>query len=268
MRAKMIFTLLVGAVILPANAQDDLYFTPSTSSKTTGNSSTAMSSSYETIDADDAYYGGSDRDVDEYNRHGRSYYYQKVGEDSVGNDIIEFYAGDGYPTDTLHVYPGTDVTYEIEDDYEYSRRLNRYDDYYWYDPWFYDYAYWYGPYWYGPYRYGYWGWYDPWYYGWYSPWYYGWYGWGWHHYHGYWGYAWGGHGRGYRGHTGTRNVSLARAGHSNRGFSGSRVSGSRAGSRSSGSGSISTSAIRSSRSGGSSYSGGGSSRGSSFSGGG
>ena len=63
--------------------------------------------------------------------------------------------------------------------------MSRFDDFYWYDPWFR------GPYygWHSPWWYSRWGWYDPWYYGygyngwygwydWYDPYFYSWYGWG------------------------------------------------------------------------------------------
>ena len=252
MRTKILLSALAWAAFLPATAQDDLYYTPSKSSE-------KIESSYEVIDDNTSEYIGSDRDVDEYNRRGRSYYCTIVGEDSAGNDIIEFIPGDGYyPEDSV------DGGYYDDDDYEYSRHMSRYDDYYWYDPGYYGYYdYWYYPYWYAR-----WGWYGPWYSYWYDPWYYSWWGWGYYpHYHWHHGYAWGGHWRGYRGHTGTRNVSLARSGRSNYGY-GSRVSGYRGSSRSSGTSSSARSTRSYSR--GSSYSGssrGSSTRSSGFSGG-
>ena len=177
---KLLLTLgLVCALPVLTMAQtDDLYFS---TSKVTKRSS---------VDDTPTYYAGSNRNVDEYNRRGKfRSYYQKIGSDSLGNDIITFRAGNGvYPDssyiDTAYVYPGS-ARFD-EDDYSYTRRMSRWDGFY--DPWFYGY---YGPWrygWYDPWYYGYWGWADPWYYGyyggwygygWYNPWYYGYYGWGW-----------------------------------------------------------------------------------------
>ena len=182
MKKLILSALLFGAVSLGVMAQDDVYFTPSKSVK-------KSMSSYEVINDSPAPLSGSNRDVDEYNRRGKSSsYFKKIGTDSLGNDIIEFHTSAEDITDTLAVYPGTKVEFSVEDDYKYSRRLSRFDDYYWYDPWLYGY-YGFGPYW--RYRYtGFWydpwfgyygGWYDPWYYGYYGiydPWYYGYYGWG------------------------------------------------------------------------------------------
>ena len=191
MKKLILSALLFGAVSLGVMAQDDVYFTPSKSVK-------KSMSSYEVINDSPAPLSGSNRDVDEFNRRGKSSsYFKKIGTDSLGNDIIEFHSSAEDITDTLAVYPGTKVEYSVEDDYKYSRRLSRFDDYYWYDPWLYGY-YGFGPYW--RYRYtGFWydpwfgyygGWYDPWYYGYYGiydPWYYGYYGWGYPYSR--WGYA-------------------------------------------------------------------------------
>ena len=191
MKKLILSALLFGAVSLSVMAQDDVYFTPSKSVK-------KSVSSYEVINDSPAPLSGSNRDVDEYNRRGKSSsYFKKIGTDSLGNDIIEFHTSAEDITDTLAVYPGTKVEFSVEDDYKYSRRLSRFDDYYWYDPWLYGY-YGFGPYW--RYRYsGFWydpwygyygGWYDPWYYGYYGiydPWFYGYYGWGYPYNR--WGYA-------------------------------------------------------------------------------
>lgn len=193
MKKLILSALLFGAVSLGVMAQDDVYFTPSKSVK-------KSMSSYEVINDSPAPLSGSNRDVDEYNRRGRSGgYFKKIGTDSLGNDIIEFHTSAEDITDTLAVYPGARVEYNVEDDYKYSRRLSRFDDYYWYDPWLYGH-YGFGPYWrfrysgfylydpfYDPWFYG--SWYDPWYYGyyggWYDPWYYGYYGWGYPYYRSY-----------------------------------------------------------------------------------
>lgn len=185
MRKIMLAAVLAGMMPLALMAQDDdLYFTP----KKKVAASTSAKSKVETDKP--AYYVGSDRDVDEYNRRGQYWsHYQKIGTDEKGNDIIEFQKGRGvYPDstyiDTTFVGRYYDTVVD-EDDYTYCRRMSRWDG--WYDPWFYSYRWGYGPYWraywYDPWYYG--GWYDPWF----DPWYYG-YGWGWPYYGGYWGCAW------------------------------------------------------------------------------
>lgn len=182
---RIIFILvLVGAIPLSLLAQDDdMYYVP-------GKSQQSEKADKPDESEQPTYYCGSDRDVDEYNRRGRvRSYYQKIGSDSLGNDIIEFHEGDGTygssgMNDTVYVYPGSEQYYDDSDfDYTYSRYLGRFDGFYgWYDPYFS--FYWRGPYWWG---YDYY-WYDPLYYGYYSPWY--WYGWhspyyyGWHGWHG------------------------------------------------------------------------------------
>lgn len=280
MKKIFLFFVLAGAMPLSMMAQDDdLYFTPS-------KSKAEKKSSYQDKPA---YYVGSTRDVDEYNRHGKfRSRFQKVGVDSLGNDIIEFQAGTGiYPdtsyVDTMWVAP---KQYKNEDeDYTYSRRMSRWDDYYgWYDPWFYGHWGW-RPWgyhgWYGPWYSGYYGWYDPWY----DPWYYGYYGWGYGwgypYYHGYYGWydpwyygynGWGGRyygsniGYAYTdGVTGTRNHGYASYGRNNSGsfngrsrsYSAGTFGGSRAGtfgSRSTASRSNNGSIRVNTRSGGSGYS--------------
>ena len=95
MKKLFLLFVLIGAMPLFMMAQDDdLYFTPSK------NKAAKESSRKETP----TYYVGSTRDVDEYNRHGRfRSSYQKVGTDSLGNDIIEFHVGDGIYPDTSYV---------------------------------------------------------------------------------------------------------------------------------------------------------------------
>ena len=115
MKRTFIFYALMSAMPLVSFAQDDdLYFTPKKSIKTEG-SNTTNSRPHET------YYCGSNRDIDEYNRHGQiKSYYQKIGTDSLGNDIIEFHPGDGtYGTDSIdtvqYIYPGSETYYGNED---------------------------------------------------------------------------------------------------------------------------------------------------------
>ena len=181
-------------------AQDDLYFTPKKGEapKSEVRATNAVSEVYSARPT----HSGSTRNVDEYNRRGiYSSYYQKIGTDSLGNDIIEFHSGKSDVLDTLAIYPGTDVM-EQDNDYEYSRRMSRFDDYYWdpwYDPYFgrFGYSY-YRPYWYRTWN-SFYPWYDPWYNTWWDPWFYD-YGWGpyWHYgyygYYSYWGYPYYGYG--------------------------------------------------------------------------
>ena len=213
---KRLFLLLALAGVLPQamRAQsDDVYFSPD-----------------KTSDASDdkpAYYCGSNRSVDEYNRRGQlRSMYQNIGRDSLGNDIVTFYPGMGIRPDSAYVDTAYVGRAWGDDDYVYTRRMSRWDGYY--DPWFYGY---YSPWrwgysrWYSPWYYGYAGWYDPWYYdyaGWYDPWYYGYagwydpwyYGWGYPYYYGGW-YDWGWPRGGYvyrdsnpRGYTGSRSWSF------------------------------------------------------------
>ncbi len=206
MKKLFLLFVLAGAMPLSMMAQDDdLYFSPSK------RKAEVTSSSVQNIAASPYYSGRPMRDVDEYNRRGKlRSSYQKIGTDSLGNDIIEFQAGTGlYPdstyVDTLWMSPQGD--YSHDDEYICSRRMSRWDDYYdWYDPWFADrwgwhpfgFYPWYDP-WFYPYRwYGWYGWYDPWYYGWYYPFHHHYWGWGYHPYYPIGGYV-------YRGPSGTRN---------------------------------------------------------------
>ena len=197
--------------------EDDLYFVPKKGVKT--------STQTEKVERGRPTCVPYSRDVDEYNRRGKlKSYYEKIGVDSLGNDIIEFREGDGmYPEDLeaeqIHVYPGSESYYDETEDYAYSRRMSRFDDYYgFYSPSYYSY---YDYYWNYPYRYSRWGWYDPWYYGWSDPWYsFSWYSpyyyrysrWGWYDP---WYYGWrGGYYPGYRvvtrykGTPGTKNYGF------------------------------------------------------------
>lgn len=187
--------LLISALfgVLPqtvAAQDDDLYFVPKKQAKQESGADAA----YQRKDAP-TYYCGSNRNVDEYNRRGKlKSYYQKIGTDSLGNDIIEFHDGEEVwnadDTDSaVNIYPGSE-SYFDDNDFAYSRRMSLFDDFYgWYSPY---YSYWSRPYWRSWY-----GWYDPWYYnnfyGWGYP-YYGWAGW----------YTPGVHYR-YSGPSGTRN---------------------------------------------------------------
>lgn len=185
MKKLVLLTILMGVLPLSMMAQDDMYFTPKKGAKEV--KSAAVS---KVNDDKPVYHSGSNRNVDEYNRRGKfGSYFEKIGTDSLGNDIIEFHSS-AEDLDTLAVYPYESVQYDPEDDYTYSRRMNWFDDFYWYDPWFFRYSA------YSPYFYGHWGLWDPFYYSWYDPWYspyyYGWYGpWAYNWY----GPGWGGYGR-------------------------------------------------------------------------
>lgn len=210
MTMKRVSILLVILVALPLGmlAQDDLYFNPAVD-KDLAPSTVA--------DCDGApYYGGLDMSDDEYNRrHTFGSRYQKIGTDTLGNDVIGYYAADGtLATDT--VYPYSSPYAFDDDDFAYSRRMGRFDNFYgWYDPYFS--AYWGDP-WYAS-RWT-WGWRSPWYYsslwGWpyYGSWswHYGWGGsyWGWY-YPRHWAWGWGYPSTVWVGHTGTRNHSFSRS---------------------------------------------------------
>lgn len=199
---SMLFCMISSAVF----AQDDMYFVPKKSSKEIKQEPKSVT------------YSGSSRDVDEYNRYGLNSTYYSLDSVSTANDVFNF-EQEAY-ADSLLMYEDGNQ-YDTENDYICSRIMNRFDDFYWYDPW---YCGWYYPgYWYGsPYWYARYGWYDPWFYGWYGPWtYYSWY------YPSYW------HGsyyRPYRGITGTSNhgrVNYGYAANNNRNFSGYRGSNNR-----------------------------------------
>ena len=77
MKKFILISVLAGVLPLSMMAQDDdLYFTPKKDAATNSYSN----------------YGnnGSNRNVDEYNRHGKFWsHYQKIGTDNKGNDIIQ-----------------------------------------------------------------------------------------------------------------------------------------------------------------------------------
>lgn len=220
MKKKFALFVLLGVLPLMAIAQDDVYFS-------TDDEKAAKAASHPWDDDSPAYYCGSKRSVDDYNRRGRF-------RSSYSNlaDTTGFSAGlapDSVYIDTLFV---SREGYDGDDDFEYARRMNRFDGYWgWYDPWYDPWYYGYGPYW----RSAYWGWYDPWYYGWggwYDPWYYSYYGWSPYWYGGWYGWNypyWGGGGYAhYSGPTGTMNHTFASAHQDGfpRSFGGSRAVGS------------------------------------------
>lgn len=176
---KLILLTVVAALPLGLMAQDDdMYFVPTKENIAKEAKTYGMPK--------DVYYSGSQRNVDEYNRRAWS---SVAPIDSVGNDIIDFSAVRG-------VYPDSAYSEVTENDYQYTKRMSRFEGYSpsevywegyrdgrWMSPWYYSSYYpWYDSYWY---------WNDPWYYsgyyGWYSPWYYGGYYRPWHYYGGWYG---------------------------------------------------------------------------------
>ena len=168
MKKLLLISVLFGLMPLSMAAQvDDLYFVPKKKSATKVTDDYGLPR--------EVYYSGSDRSVDEYNR--RVSHYDLIAKDSTLNDTIHFSAEKGvYPDSTLN------------EDFEITRKMSRFDDYriadneaFWagYEAGRYDWG------WHSPWYYTRFGWYDPWYYHWYwnDPWYYsgyyGWYG-GWY----------------------------------------------------------------------------------------
>lgn len=139
MKRVRLLSVLLAAIPLGMMAQDDLYFNPAVDKDEVKSTVT---------DCDGApYYGGLDMSDDEYNRrHTLGSYYQKIGTDSLGNDIVGFYGADGtLSTDTVYPF-SSPYAFDDDDDFAYSRRMGRFDNFYgWYDPYFSNY------------------WYDPWY---------------------------------------------------------------------------------------------------------
>ena len=207
MKKSFILSVLALALPLIVVAQDDVYFTPKKVEKS-AKAATPVVPVKENAATTISPIRENATDVDVYNRRGLRSHYEKIGTDSVGNDIVELDLGGVNANDTI--YYGAEGYPSFDDDYEYTRQLSRWDGLY--DPFLYGRSWWHSPWWYARY-----GWYDPWFYDyyWYDPWYYGsWYGWG-YPYYGYYGswYGWGypyygyygyyGWGYPYRGYYGT-----------------------------------------------------------------
>ncbi len=177
------FLLFVSLSLAAVAQDDDMYFVPTKANEAKEAHSYGLPSN--------TYYSGSTRSVDEYNRQLHS---SVTPIDSAGNDTIDFSAVRG-------VYPDSTYKEVSDEDYKYTRRLVRFDDYtlnraywdgyrdgQWDSPWYYSsWSVWYDDPWY-------WG--DPWYY---RPWHWGWYGpwhYRWHIYRPYW-RGWGRGGRYY-----------------------------------------------------------------------
>ena len=208
MAMKKIFILSILTLVMPLAtwAQDDLYFVPAKDKSDFQHSIVKTEPS--------TYYAGINKSDADYNRRGHFHSsYQKIGKDSLGNDIVLFDMNDA-KRDTI--YQVERLFDNGESDFAYSQQMNRFDDGWDYYPWRYRGSFYYDTWWgwnswYDDYYYGPWndyGWYR--YYGWYSPWRYGYYRWGWPYYsygwYPYW-YGWWTpryYGRVY-GHTGTAN---------------------------------------------------------------
>ncbi len=174
MNKLMMSLLLLGALPLNMAAQDDdMYFVPTKENQAKEARSYGMPA--------DTYYSESGRSVDEYNRRLMT---SVTPIDSAGNDIIDFSAVRG-------VYPDSTYSETAQEDYRYTRRMSRFDDYTpseaywrgyrdgrWESPWYYSSWYPYDPwYWDSPWYRGsyYYTWYSPWHYGYYRPWHFGYY---------------------------------------------------------------------------------------------
>lgn len=170
---KILSLMLLAAVgFMPATAQDDdVYFVPSKSSKTSQKDRSNFSSQAERIPVEasntyDNLYEMSDRDIDAYNRR-----YAVTDSIDAADDYAEDNEEGTYTRRLVRFHSPTVGVYVSSPYYDVVA------DYYWYDPWF---TPWYYSPFYGP-NYA-WTW---------SPWAYDWYwGWGWHtwwydpwHYH-------------------------------------------------------------------------------------
>lgn len=196
MKKWLLLSLIAGVVPLTMQAQDDdMYFVAK--KKKSSVETVRPTSTYSAVR--DTYYSGSNRDVDEYNRRGGSYYETLPGDST--NDVIYFSPEAG-------VYPDSTQT----EDYQLTKKMSRWEGYEpteaylagytagrrdswgWHSPWYYATYYpwydsWYYTPWYDPWYYGYSGWYAGWHYSWYDPWYDPWYyGYSWYypryHYYG------------------------------------------------------------------------------------
>ena len=148
MKKWILLAAVCSLPLLMMAQDDDMYFVPTKENVAKESKNYGMPSN--------TYYSGSNRSVDDYNGRLSS---SVTPIDSAGKEVEN-------------------------DDYKYTRRLSRFDDYTpsqaywegyrdgrWSSPWYYSryglYSSWYDP-WYN-------SWYDPWYVSWYDPWYDSWY---------------------------------------------------------------------------------------------
>ena len=100
-RVNLILMLLAMAAATVTAQTDDMYFVPKKVKKVPAPRWDAAPR-WEANDDRPAYYVGSNRDVDEYNRRrGFRSSYTTLGNDSLHNDVIDFAAGDGVYPDSL-----------------------------------------------------------------------------------------------------------------------------------------------------------------------
>ena len=97
MKRKHLVLMLLALMSVSVQAQtDDMYFVPKKATKTPSTPKTEQTDR-------PAYYVGSNRNVDEYNRRGRfRSSYQSIGNDSV-SDVINFSAGNGIYPDSAYI---------------------------------------------------------------------------------------------------------------------------------------------------------------------
>lgn len=188
MKTSVLLMAMITALPLSMTAQDDdMYFVPTKKNLTKERTEQMRQYNSQYEREQPAYYSGSTRDVDEYNRMGGQY--QTYANDS---DVVNF-SGDSSTdfalTQRMSRYDGYTPSEAYWEGYDRGRS-DEWAVSIWHSPWYVSSYYpWYDSYWYDPWYYDrpHWSWhvgvyYDPWYYrrGW------GWsIGWG-YHYRPYW----------------------------------------------------------------------------------
>lgn len=119
MKRNILALFLFGLISSGAYAQDDMYFTPKKTEKVVKEVAPVAS------------YHENHMDVDEYNRRGfwgNEGYVQ--ASDTTASDVIDFSPSDSLQTTASAGAEGEyDESYNPEDDYVYSRRMSRFDDF-------------------------------------------------------------------------------------------------------------------------------------------
>lgn len=119
MKKNILALFLFGLISSGAYAQDDMYFTPKKTEKVVKEVAPVAS------------YHENHMDVDEYNRRGfwgNEGYVQ--ASDTTASDVIDFSPSDSLQTTAYAGAEGEyDESYNPEDDYVYSRRMSRFDDF-------------------------------------------------------------------------------------------------------------------------------------------
>ncbi|WP_238292753.1 hypothetical protein [Prevotella amnii] len=131
MRKNIIILAIMSFMPIFAVAQDDMYIYKQKD----------VDKYNKSIKEYSAYYSGIDKSNEDYNRHGKlRKTFNVIGQDSLGNDIIQYIrngrTGRSLVVDTLYGDYMRNFNYD-NDDFAYSRRMSRFDDYYgsYYDPW-------------------------------------------------------------------------------------------------------------------------------------